>query len=361
MYITLIFSTILHVFFCIQTYFNYNFIKKTMNILVTGGLGFIGSNFIINLLKNYPEHKIVNIDNETDGSNHENLGVYEQSENYSFVKGSITDYDLMKELISNCDAVVNFAAHSHVDRSIENATPFIDSNILGVFTLLEILKNQKKRFLHVSTDEVFGSLSSDTADENFRFNPSSPYAATKASAELLINSYCITYGINATISRCSNNYGPRQFVEKLIPKTIILAESNHQIPVYNNGAGIRDWIYVTDHCDALYLLLEQGQTGESYNISTSNEIDVLTVVKTILDIMNKPHDLISFAGDRPGHDQRYSMSSNKLRENFNWEPKISFDDGIKQTITWYIENKKWWSKIDLNSLTDGEWKKYFQF
>jgi dTDP-glucose 4,6-dehydratase len=332
-----------------------------MNILITGGLGFIGSNFIINILENYPQHTIVNIDSETDGSNHDNLGKYEKSEKYHFVKGSITDYNLMKNLISDCDAIINFAAHSHVDRSIENAAPFVDSNISGVFTILEILKNQKKRFLHISTDEVFGSLSTETADENFRFNPSSPYSATKASAELLINSYCITYGINATISRCSNNYGPRQYVEKLIPKTIILAESNHKIPVYNNGAGIRDWIYVSDHCDALYTLLEKGLSGESYNISSSDEINVITVVKTILDIMNKPHDLISFAGDRPGHDQRYSMSSNKLRNNFSFKPKISFDDGLKKTITWYIENKNWWKQIDLSSLTEGEWKKYFQF
>lgn len=332
-----------------------------MNILITGGLGFIASNFIINILENYPQHTIVNIDNETDGSNHDNLGIYEKSEKYHFVKGSITDYNLMKNLISDCDAIINFAAHSHVDRSIENAAPFVDSNISGVFTILEILKNQKKRFLHISTDEVFGSLSTETADENFRLNPSSPYSATKASAELLINSYYSTYGINATISRCSNNYGPKQYVEKLIPKTIILAESNRQIPVYNNGAGIRDWIYVTDHCDALYTLLEKGVSGESYNISSSDEIDVMTVVKTILDIMNKPHDLISFAGDRPGHDQRYSMSSNKLRKNFGFKPKISFDDGLKKTISWYIENKNWWKQIDLSSLTEGEWKKYFQF
>ena len=256
-----------------------------MKFLVTGGLGFIGSNFIHSLLEKFPECFIFNIDDERFGSNHENLEKIVKKSNYKFIKGDIRNSKLIDELISKSDIIVNFAAESHVDRSIENAKPFIDSNIVGVFTILESIKKYQKQFIHISTDEVFGSLNSESADEMYKLNPSSPYSSSKASAELMIKSYITTYGIDAKITRCTNNFGPRQFPEKLIPKTIILAKNNQKIPVYGDGKNIRDWIYVYDHCNAIIDVIKKGKTGESYNISSSNEIDNLTIIKKILSIM----------------------------------------------------------------------------
>ena len=328
----------------------------TMKLLVTGGLGFIGSNFILNTLKNYNEFQIVNVDAELYGANHANLTEVRNSQNYEFVKGNITDHKLMSKLISKCDIVVNFAAESHVDRSIANAQPFIDSNIIGVFRILEIIKNQKKKLIHISTDEVFGSLESQSADEVFRLNPSSPYAASKASAELLINSYIVTYGCDILITRCTNNYGPRQFQEKLIPKTIFLANKNKKIPVYGTGKNIRDWIFVDDHCDAIIKVLLGGKSGESYNISASNELDNITIIKNILTLMNKSTDNIEFVQDRPGHDFRYSMNSSKIRKNLKWSPKVNFEEGLKRTINWYLTNESWWKNIDRRMLEQTPWK-----
>ena len=328
-----------------------------MKLLVTGGLGFIGTNFIIHILNNYQEHSIVNIDAELIGSNHKSLSNFENFNNYKFVKGNITDRVLMEKLINECDAIINFAAESHVDRSILNAKPFIDSNIIGVFTILEILKNQKKRLVHISTDEVFGSLETDSADENYRFNPSSPYSASKASSELLINSYVVTHDIDAVITRCTNNYGPQQFLEKLIPKAIILAAHNIPVPVYNGGKGIRDWIFVDDHCNAIMKVLHKGKKGESYNISASNEIDVLTIIKQILSIMNKDISNYELSEDRPGHDFRYSLDSSKIRKELNWSPKVSFEEGIKTTVEWYLKNQEWWKDItDIKTLNSIQWK-----
>ena len=328
-----------------------------MKLLVTGGLGFIGTNFIIHILNNYQEHSIVNIDAELIGSNHKSLSNFENSNNYKFVKGNITDRVLMEKLINECDAIINFAAESHVDRSILNAKPFIDSNIIGVFTILEILKNQKKRLVHISTDEVFGSLETDSADENYRFNPSSPYSASKASSELLINSYVATHDIDAVITRCTNNYGPQQFLEKLIPKAIILAAHDIPIPVYNGGKGIRDWIFVDDHCNAIMKVLHQGKKGESYNISASNEIDVLTIIKKILSIMKKDPTNYELTEDRPGHDFRYSLDSSKIRNELGWSPKVSFEEGLQTTIEWYLKNQEWWKGItDIKTLNKIQWK-----
>ena len=328
-----------------------------MKVLVTGGLGFIGTNFIIHVLKNYEHYNIVNLDDELVGSNHKSLSDFENSNNYKFVKGNITDHVLMEKLISESDVIINFAAESHVDRSILNAKPFIDSNIIGVFTILEILKNQKKRLVHISTDEVFGSLETESADENFRFNPSSPYSASKASSELLINSYVATYGIDAVVTRCTNNYGPRQFLEKLIPKAIILAAHDIPIPVYNGGKGIRDWIFVDDHCNAIMKVLHQGKKGESYNISASNEIDVLTIIKKILSIMKKDPTNYELTEDRPGHDFRYSLDSSKIRNELGWSPKVSFEEGLQTTIEWYLKNQEWWKDItDIKTLNKIQWK-----
>jgi len=312
-----------------------------MKLLVTGGLGFIGSNFILNVLKN-TNFEILNIDAEFYGSNHYNLIEVENSPKYSFVKGDITDKKLMENLISECDCVVNFAAESHVDRSILDPSPFLNSNIFGTFTILDIIKNQKKRLVHVSTDEVYGTILQGSATEKTRFNPSSPYSATKASAELLINSYVKTYGVDAVITRCTNNYGPRQFNEKLIPKTIGLCDENKKIPVYGTGTSIRDWIHVEDHCKAIMLVLEKGKGGESYNISSSNEVDNLTLVTKILEILNKSKENIQFVKDRPGEDIRYSLDSTKIHEKLGWKPKINFDEGLEKTIQWYVSNKDWW-------------------
>jgi dTDP-glucose 4,6-dehydratase len=316
-----------------------------MKLLVTGGLGFIGSNFILKVIESSQNIEITNIDDELYGSNHKNLTVLENSNRYKFVKGNINDLELIDNLVSNCDIVINFAAESHVDRSISNAKPFIDSNIFGMFSILESIKKHKKRLIHISTDEVFGSLENGTADEKYNYNPSSPYAASKASAELLINSYVKTYDCDCVITRCTNNYGPRQFLEKLIPKVIILAKQGKQIPVYGSGKNIRDWIYVDDHCNAILKVLENGKKGESYNISAKNEIDNLTIIKKILSILGKPTDMINFVEDRPGHDFRYSLDSNKIRNELGWKEETSFEEGITKTINWYLENEEWWKTI----------------
>ena len=264
-----------------------------MKLLVTGGLGFIGSNFILRMLER-EDIEITNVDAELFGSDYRNLSQIKHSNRYNFVKGNISNKKLMEEQISKCDAVVNFAVESHVDRSINDANPFLVSNIRGAFTILDIITKQKKRMIQISTDEVFGSLNQGTADEKTKFNPSSPYAATKAAAELLINSYSVTFDSDVIITRCTNNFGPRQFAEKLIPKTIILANNNSKIPIYGEGKNIRDWIYVDNHCDAVEISLFKGKSGESYNISAKNEIDNITIVKKILKIMDKSEELIEF-------------------------------------------------------------------
>jgi len=327
-----------------------------MKLLVTGGLGFIGSNFILKILNENQKNSVVNVDAELFGSNHQNLESIKNHENYRFVKGNITNRHLMEDLISECDAVVNFAAESFVDRSIADANPFLVSNIRGTFTILDIIKEQKKRLVQISTDEVFGSLESTSAKENSRFNPSSPYAATKAAAELLVNSYIVTYDCDCVITRCTNNYGSRQFPEKLIPKTLILANQNKKVPIYGEGKNIRDWIFVDDHCEAIYNVLLRGKSGESYNISANNEVDNLTIVKKILGILDKPQDLIKSVEDRPGHDFRYSLDSSKVRSELNWSENTNFDDGLKKTVDWYLSNPAWWQNISQDILKSTPWK-----
>jgi len=327
-----------------------------MKLLVTGGLGFIGSNFILKILNEKQKNSVVNVDAELFGSNHQNLESVKDHENYRFVKGNITNRHLMEDLISECDAVVNFAAESFVDRSIADANPFLVSNIRGTFTILDIIKEQKKRLVQISTDEVFGSLQSTTAQENSRFNPSSPYAATKAAAELLVNSYIVTYDCDCVITRCTNNYGSRQFPEKLIPKTLILANQNKKVPIYGKGKNIRDWIFVDDHCEAVYKVLLEGKSGESYNISANNEVDNLTIVKKILEILDKPQDLIKYVEDRPGHDFRYSLDSSKVRSELNWSENTNFNDGLKKTVDWYLSNPSWWQNISQDILKSTPWK-----
>jgi len=326
-----------------------------MKLLVTGGLGFIGSNFILKTLHENEGFDIVNVDAELAGSNIKNLSQVKNLENYEYVKGNITNRKLMEDLIKNCDVVVNFAAESFVDRSINDANPFLVSNIRGAYTILDIITKQKKRMIQISTDEVFGSLSNETATEESKFNPSSPYAATKAAAELLINSYFTTFNSDVIITRCTNNYGPRQFAEKLVPKTIILAYHNKKIPIYGNGKNIRDWIYVDDHCDAVLSALHHGKSGESYNISANNEIDNLAIVRKILEIMNKPETLIEFVEDRPGHDLRYSLDSTKISDQLEWKVKLSFEEGLEKTVQWYLDNPELLNNVS-SVLDPTPWK-----
>ena len=327
-----------------------------MKLLVTGGLGFIGSNFITKILEEKSDFEIVNIDAQLHGADKRNLSRIENNENYELVNGNITNKRLMEELISKCDAVVNFAAESFVDRSINDANPFLVSNIRGTFTILDIITKQKKRMIQISTDEVFGSLPKGSADEQTKFNPSSPYAATKAAAELLINSFSITHNSDVVITRCTNNYGPRQFPEKLIPKTIILAKQERSIPIYGNGKNLRDWIFVDEHCDAVYEILINGKAGQAYNISANNEISNVQIVHKILEIMGKSNDLIEFVEDRPGHDQRYSLDSSKIKNEFGWSTKINFEEGIRKTIEWYEKNFSYYESISNEILKSTPWK-----
>ena len=316
-----------------------------MKILVTGGLGFIASNFILFSLNNNSKVKITNVDACLTGSNPKNLSVLKNSKKYKFVKANIKNQKIINELVSKNDLIINFAAESHVDRSISNPKPFIDSNTNGTFSILEAIRKYDKKLVQISTDEVYGSLEKKSADENFTLNPSSPYSSSKASADLLVKSYHITYGCNVKITRCTNNYGPRQFPEKLIPKVIINAINNKQIPVYGNGKNIRDWLYVLDHCSAIQKVIENGKSGEIYNIANKNEINNNTIIKTILKSMNKPFTLMKYVKDRPGHDFRYSLDSTKIETELKWKPKYDFKNGIKETILWYINNKSWWKRL----------------
>jgi len=325
-----------------------------MKVLATGGLGFIGSNFILHILKRYPKIAITNVDACLHGSNPMNLyGV--KNHNYKFVRGNITNKSLMEKLVARSDVVFNFAAESHVDRSIIGPENFIKSNIVGVFSILEAVRKHKKKIIHISTDEVFGSIKKGSANEKSILNPSSPYSSSKASAELLVQSYVKTYGIDAIVTRCTNNFGPRQHIEKLIPRTILFALNNKKVPVYGSGKAIRDWIYVEDHCNVVLEISQKGKWGESYNISADNEIDNLTIVKKILKILGRPANFIQHTEDRPGHDLRYSLDSSKLRKELKWKTRFRFDDALKQTIGWYLDNKELFEKIDRKLFKPAPW------
>ncbi len=316
-----------------------------MKILVTGGLGFIGSNFILFSLKNDPKIEITNVDACLTGSNPKNLIELKNSKKYKFVKANINNQKIINNLVSKNDIIINFAAESHVDRSISNPKPFLDSNINGVFSILEAIRKYDKKLVHVSTDEVYGSLKTKSADENYILNPSSPYSSSKASSDLLVKSYHITYGCDVKITRCTNNYGPMQFPEKLIPKVINNAINNKPIPVYGNGKNIRDWIYVLDHCTAIQKVIEKGKSGEIYNIAGKNEINNNSIIKIILKSLNKPLALMKYVKDRPGHDFRYSLDSTKIEKKLKWKAEYNFEKGIKETILWYVNNKSWWKKF----------------
>jgi dTDP-glucose 4,6-dehydratase len=328
-----------------------------MILLVCGGAGFIGSAFIKNFIKNNPDSKIINLDILTIGSNLNNLIDVEKNPNYSFIKDDIKNEFKINEIVKDVDVVVNFAAESHVDRSISNPKPFIETNILGTYSILEAIRKHDKQFIHVSTDEIYGDAEGKSSfDENSQINPSNPYAATKTAADHLVASYYRTYGINCITTRCTNNFGPCQFPEKLIPKTIIRSIKNLKVPLYGDGQQIRSWIYVYDHVQAIEDLILKGKSGEIYNITAYEEISNKTIVEKILNILNKSNDMIEFVGDRPGHDKRYSIDCSKIENDVNWTPKYKFEHALEQTVNWYLENKKWWeSLIDEKTLHPQPW------
>jgi hypothetical protein len=333
-----------------------------MKIIVTGGAGFIGGNFVHYMVNKYPDDIIINLDLLTYAGNLETLKPVENKANYKFVKGDIADREFIFKLFEEekPDIVVNFAAESHVDRSITDPEIFVRTNVIGTTTLLDACRTYGiKRFHQVSTDEVYGDLPLDRPDlfftEKTPLHTSSPYSSAKASADLFTLAYYRTYKLPVTISRCSNNYGPYHFPEKLIPLMISRALANEPLPVYGKGENVRDWLYVTDHCKAIDLIIRNGKEGEVYNIGGHNERTNLEVVKTILKHLNKPESLIKYVTDRPGHDRRYAIDPTKIETELGWKPEYNFDTGIVKTIEWYLENEDWWKHI-----ISGEYTNYFE-
>jgi dTDP-glucose 4,6-dehydratase len=318
-----------------------------MKFLVTGGLGFIGSNFCRFMLRMHSDCELINVDKVGIGANPANLRDMENDKRYSFVKGDITNPQFMHKMIRDVDVVVNIAAETHVDRSISDPYLFLKNNTIGTFTVLEALRkyNKKARLVHVSTDEIYGQALESSFTENTPANPSNPYSASKAAADMFVLSYHKTYDLNVSITRCTNNFGPYQLPEKLIPKTIIRALRDLSIPIYGSGTNIRDWIYVEDHCEAVDVVLQRGKAGEVYNISAGNEIPNIEIAKKILALLDKPESLITFVEDRPGHDVRYSLDSTKARSMVGWQPKFSFNESLESTVRWYVENEHWWKLL----------------
>ena len=329
------------------------------NILVTGGAGFIGSNYINQTLEEKEDYNIINFDKLTYAGNLENLKVSEKKNNYTFVKGDITDSKIVAEVFEKYKIkyVINFAAESHVDRSILGSEIFFRTNVIGTNVLLETSRKFKvEKFIQVSTDEVYGSLGEEGLfTEHTPLSPNSPYSSSKASADLMALSFYHTYGLPVTITRCSNNYGPFQFPEKLIPLMIINALNNKNLPVYGDGLYVRDWIFVYDHNRAINLVFEKGKPGEVYNIGASNEMPNIEIIKLILDYLDKPESLIEYVKDRPGHDRRYAIDSGKIKQELNWRPDYLFQEAIKHTIDWYVKNKDWWERI-----ISGEYQDYYK-
>jgi len=349
-------------------------------ILVTGGAGFIGSNFVIYMRDNHPDDRLIVLDKLTYAGNLENLKGLKEGANYSFIKGDIKDFDLVDGIFKkeDPDVVVNFAAESHVDRSILGPGAFVETNINGTFTLLEAARkyfasNRNKRFLHVSTDEVYGSLGPTGAfTEETAYSPNSPYAASKAASDHLVRAYHHTYGLPAVTTNCSNNYGPFQFPEKLIPLMIINALKGKELPVYGDGQNVRDWLYVVDHCVAIDTVIDKGRLGETYNIGGRSEkknIDIVNLICSFIDeraaadkrlreaypFEGSRKTLIKFVKDRPGHDRRYAIDCSKMERELGWRQKATFEEWIKKTIDWYIENRDWWERI-----ISGEYMKYYE-
>ncbi|WP_160044157.1 dTDP-glucose 4,6-dehydratase [Paenibacillus sp. USDA918EY] len=328
-----------------------------MKLLVTGGAGFIGSNFVLYMLQQHPNYKIINVDSLTYAGNLENLKSIENHPNYTFSKTDITDAKAIDALFQQgIDVVVNFAAESHVDRSILDPEVFVKTNVLGTQVLLDAAKKYGvTKFVQVSTDEVYGTLGeTGLFTEETSLTPNSPYSASKAGGDLLVRAYHETFGLPVNITRCSNNYGPYQFPEKLIPLMISRALNDQALPIYGDGLNVRDWLYVEDHCSAIDLVIHKGRIGEVYNIGGNNERTNLHIVKTILAELNKPESLITYVQDRPGHDRRYGIDPTKITQELGWKPKHNFETGIKETIQWYLNNKEWWTRIQ-----SGEYQDYY--
>lgn len=330
-----------------------------MNLLVTGGAGFIGSNFILYMMRRYPDYRIVNVDALTYAGNPENLKAVERHPNYRFVHADVADRRRMEELFreERIDVVVNFAAESHVDRSIMEPDVFVRTNVLGTQVLLDAAKKYSvRKFVQISTDEVYGSLGeTGLFTEETPLAPNSPYSASKAGADLLVRAYHHTFGLPINITRCSNNYGPYQFPEKLIPLMIVNALEDQPLPVYGDGLHVRDWLYVEDHCEAIDLVVHRGKDGEVYNIGGNNERTNLEVVRTVLATLGKPESLIRFVPDRPGHDRRYGIDASKIRRKLGWVPRHSFEQGMEATIRWYVDNREWWQRI-----RSGAYREYYR-
>jgi dTDP-glucose 4,6-dehydratase len=329
------------------------------NVLVTGGAGFIGSNFINYILDKRDDYNIVNLDKLTYAGNLENLISSETKENYHFVKGDIVNHELVNYLFEKYDIkhVINFAAESHVDRSILGSEVFFKSNVFGTNVLLEAArKYEVEKFLQISTDEVYGSLGTEGLfTEETPLHPNSPYSASKASADMLALAFHHTFGVPVVITRCSNNYGPFQFPEKLIPLMIINTLGEKKLPVYGDGMNVRDWIYVIDHNRAVETVFESGKLGEVYNIGASTEMPNIEIVRLILNELGRPENMIEYVKDRPGHDRRYAIDSSKIENELGWEPKFNFENAISQTIIWYKKNNKWWKRI-----ISGEYQNYYK-
>lgn len=332
-----------------------------MRMLVTGGAGFIGSNFVHYMLREHPEDSIINADSLTYAGNLENLRTVEQRPNYQFARVDITDRAGLRPLFEQgMDVVVNFAAESHVDRSILEPDVFVRTNILGTQTLLDLAREYKvRKFVQVSTDEVYGTLG-DTGlfSETTPLAANSPYSASKAGADLLVRAYHETFGLPVNITRCSNNYGPYQFPEKLIPLMIQNALADKQLPVYGDGLNVRDWLYVEDHCSAIDLVIRKGTNGEVYNVGGNNERNNLQVVGTILQELGKPESLITYVTDRPGHDRRYAIDATKIRAQLGWRPKYDYESGIVETIRWYLSNQEWMEQVKSGGYRDYYEKQY---
>jgi len=329
-----------------------------MKLLITGGCGFIGSNFIYYILDKYPNYKIINLDALTYAGNLENLKKIENNPRHEFIKGDIGDKKLANKLVKDIDIIVHFAAESHVDRSILNSSDFIKTNINGTHILLEAAKdNGRKRFHHISTDEVFGSLEPNEPafSESTSYDPHSPYSASKASSDHLVRAYFHTYNLPITISNCSNNYGPYQFPEKLMPLFITNLMEGKKVPIYGDGKNIRDWLYVEDHCQAIDKIIHNGKIGETYCVGGNSEKTNLEITHEILKIMGKKEDEIEYINDRLGHDKRYAIDFSKIKRELGWQPKISFKEGIEKTVEWYKNNQSWWKDIK-----SGEYKNYYK-
>ncbi|MCX6810269.1 MAG: dTDP-glucose 4,6-dehydratase [Candidatus Berkelbacteria bacterium] len=321
-----------------------------MKILVTGGAGFIGSNFILYMMEKYPDYSFVNLDALTYAGNLENLKSVEKNPHYKFVYGSVCDREKVEEAMDGCDMVVHFAAESHVDRSITGPAVFVETNVVGTQVLLDVAKEKNiKRFHYVSTDEVFGALPLDKPELKFNeetlYAPHSPYSASKAGSDHLVRAYHDTFGLDITISNCSNNYGPYHFPEKVIPLFITNAFQDKNLPIYGTGKAIRDYLYVTDHCSAIDLIIHKGKSGETYCIGGDSEKNGLEVADAILGATGKPDSLKTFVEDRRGHDMRYAIDHTKISQELGWQPTVNFTEGIKKTVDWYKENEEWWQRI----------------